>query len=296
MSLARLSDVRIELRYSMKPPDPHRSRARTKAAAGFGDRLDRDGQTRKRARTLEMLSRFPFRPVLRLLGVPRDALAGMKELRMSYDRIVSELERTAVVLGPLGWVVHGLAHGAAYSEAATLVEQGQSEKAEELLVRTYSSEDFAFIRFYHRVMSLYQENDRWNKIGLARLRLLDQAYELHKQEQYAGSIVLVLTQIDGIFMDKTGKPAVSFFESQNPNLIDDDTLAGHPLGLAQLSRLMSETQRTTVIADRLNRHGILHGRLLGYETLRNSTKIWAALLALIEAVGPGTRWHRPSAF
>ncbi|MCA1698904.1 MAG: hypothetical protein LC790_08395 [Actinobacteria bacterium] len=49
---------------------------------------------------------------------------------------------------------------------------------------------------------------------------------------------------------------------------------------------MSREQRTTVISDRLTRQGILHGRVLAFDTLRNSTKVWAALLAVIEAVGP----------
>lgn len=190
--------------------------------------------------------------------------------------------------------MHGLAHAEAYSAAASLAERGRTEDAEELLVRTYNEDNFAFIRFYHRVMSLYQEDERWNRIGLARLRLLDQAYDLHREERYAGAIALVLAQIDGIFIDKTDRPARSFFEFRKAELVDDATLVGHPLGLLQLSKLLGEEQRTTLIGDKLNRHGVVHGRLLGFDTLRNSTKMWAALLCVIEGVGPGSRWHRPS--
>ena len=269
-----------------------RSRGKQDRSKGLADRIDRGGELRRQAQALEALSHFPFRQVLRPLGVRAETFDRIKELRMTYDRFVGELERTAIVLGPLGWIVHGLAHSEAYSAAATLAEECRAEEAEELLVRTYNDDDFAFIRFYRRVMSLYQENDHWNRIGLERLRLLDQAYDLHREQRYAAAIVLVLTQIDGIFIDKTEKPAKSFFESRNPNLVDDETLAGHPLGLKQLSKLMSDEQRNTVIGDKLSRHGVVHGRLLRYDSLRNSTKLWAALLALIEAVGPESRWHR----
>jgi hypothetical protein len=279
----------------LKQQRPRNPRPKTaKPTTGFAERLDREGTIRKQADALGTLSRAPFRQVLRLLGVPQATFDKVQEARGAYNRLISELERTAVILGPLGWIAHGLAHTEAYSAAATLAEQGRTEEAEELLVRTYNDDNFAFIRFYQRVMSLYQENDHWNKIGLERLRVLNEAYDLHREGRYAGAIALVLTQIDGIFMDKTGKPARSFFEFRKAELVDDETLVGHPLGLLQLSRLLGEEQRTTFIGNKVNRHGVVHGRLLGFDNLRNSTKMWAALLCVIEAVGPGSRWHRPS--
>jgi hypothetical protein len=96
----------------------------------------------------------------------------------------------------------------------------------------------------------------------------------------------VLAQIDGIFIDMTGKPVKYFFNPDNPNLVDEVTLAGHPLGLKALSKLMSEEARKTVVSDKLTRQGILHGRVLAYDTLRNSTKAFVALLAVIEGVRP----------
>lgn len=281
----------LQVGMAPKKRTRHRDQS-TMSTRLYAERADPDGKIAAQARTFELMTRFPVRQIVRLLGVPQSTFDKAEKLTATYDRLVRELERTARVLAPLGWVVHGLAHAEAYSAAATLVEQGRAEDAEELLVRTYNESDFALIRFYQRVTSLYQQDDRWNEIGLARLRILDEAYELHKEGRYAAAIALVLTQIDGIFIDKTGKSARSFFEPQNENLMDDGTLAGHPLGLRQLSALMSEAQRVTVVTDGLNRHGILHGRVLGYGTLRNATKLWAALLVLIEAVGPGSKWHK----
>jgi hypothetical protein len=252
----------------------------------YAERLDPGGEVGKQAQGIAALAGSPFARVLRSLGVEQETLDQAKELAANYQKLVSEPERIAPLLAPLGWVFHGLAHVDAYGAAATLVEQGRVEEAEELLVETYNDDDHAFIRFYHRVISLYQGDEERREIGLARLRVLDEAYELHKERRYAAAIPLVLAQIDGIFIDMTARPAKYFYDSKNPNLVDDITLAGHPQGLKALSELMGENAPKTVISDRLTRQGILHGRVLAYDTLRNATKTWAALLAVIEAVGP----------
>ena len=49
----------------------------------------------------------------------------------------------------------------------------------------------------------------------------------------------MLAQIDGIFIDMTGKPGKYYYDPRNPNLVDDVTIAGHPLGLKALSELMA---------------------------------------------------------
>lgn len=252
----------------------------------YAERLDPGGEVGKQAQGLAALVGSPFGRVLRWLGTDQETLDEAKELAANYQKLVSEPERIAPLLAPLGWIFHGLAHVEAYGAAATLVEQGNVDEAEELLVETYNEDDYGFIRFYHRVISLYQGDEARREVGLARVRLLDEAYELHKEERYAAAIPIVLAQIDGIFIDMTAKPAKYFYDSKNPNLVDDITLAGHPQGLKALSKLMGESANRTVLSDKLTRQGILHGRVLDYGTLRNSTKTWAALLAVTEAVGP----------
>ena len=252
----------------------------------YAERVDPGGEVAKQAQGLSLLARSPLAVVLRLLGVDKETLANARGAEANYQRLVSEPDRIAAALAPHGWIFHGLAHLEAYGAAATLVEEGKVEEAEELLVKTYNADDHVFIRFYHRVFSLYREDEKRRQIGLARQRLLDEAYELHKEGRYAGAIAIVLAQIDGIFIDMTTKPAKYFYNPANPNLVDDITIAGHPNGLKALSKLMSEGAPSTVLDDTLTRQGILHGRVLGYDTLRNSTKTWAGLLAVIEAVGP----------
>jgi len=255
-------------------------------AKSYAERLDPGGEVGKQAQGLALLAGSPFGRVLRWLGADQETLDQAEELAANYQRLISGPGRIADLLGPLGWIPQSLAHDDAYEAATALVQEGKIEEAEKLLVETYNEDDHVFIRFYQRVISLYQGDEARREIGLARSRLLDEAYELHKEGRYAGAIAIVLAQIDGIFIDMTGKPAKTFYNPDNPNLVDDVTIAGHPRGLKALSELMSREQRKTVISDKLTRQGIMHGRVLAYDTLRNATKAWAALLAVIEVVGP----------
>jgi hypothetical protein len=103
-------------------------------------------------------------------------------------------------------------------------------------------------------------------------------------------IPIVLAQMDGIANDVGAR---SFFTRRNgqsaAQVTDDTTMAGHPETLLALSQMMTEGCPTTETSGRLLRHGILHGRELGYGTRVNSTKAFAALLALVVWAQPVAR-------
>ncbi len=87
----------------------------------------------------------------------------------------------------------------------------------------------------------------------------------------------------------TGKPAKYFFDAKNPHLADEETLAGHPLGLQALAEFLSKVVTKTQATGELTRHGIFHGRELAYDTRRNSTKALVSCLAVIEKVRPAAK-------
>jgi hypothetical protein len=64
--------------------------------------------------------------------------------------------------------------------------------------------------------------------------------------------------------------------------VDDMTIAGLPEGLQPLRLLFSEDMKVSGATGALSRHGILHGRELGYDTKVNSTKVFVLLVAIIE--------------
>jgi hypothetical protein len=80
---------------------------------------------------------------------------------------------------------------------------------------------------------------------------------------------------------RTGEPRA--------DVSDETTLAGHPQALLALAKLMTERCDQTETRGRLLRHGIMHGRELGYGTRRNSTQALATLLAVITWAQPIAR-------
>lgn len=233
------------------------------------------------------MARFFASPVGRLLGrlakVPPEQA---RELAAQYERMTTEPDRIATALSPLGWIFFESAPFDEYALAATLVEQGKASEADELLVRKWNDDEILLRWPVTRLVGLYGGEDERIEIRQGRQRLLWKALELHRQGEYAAAIPMVLAQIDGVFIDFASKPAKEFFDPRNPNLVDDVTLAGHPLGLKTLSKLMSQIVKSTTLGDTLSRHGILHGRVLGYDTIENATKVWTALLAVIDGLKP----------
>lgn len=246
----------------------------------FKERLDPDGETEQ---IVKAFSSPLVRGLARLVGVDTSEI---KDATKQYERLTSGSERLAAVLGPLGWSMFESASLDDYEKAAGLVEQGTVEEAEELLTASWNEDDCLRLNWaVHRIRSLYGGDEEREAIGFARQRLVREALDLHKEERYAAAIPLVLAQIDGVFLDMTGETIHDyFFKPKNPNLLDDETMAGHPLGLKALATMMSKRVESTGLTGELVRHGIIHGRELAYDTLTNSTKAFVALLVVIERV------------
>lgn len=252
---------------------------------GYRDRLDPNGEIGQLARGLALVAGPPFRWVFGLLGVRPEIFKQAKAARQDYDRVTSAPDRIAPVLGPLGWIVFGDAALGDYEEAARLAVDGKSDEAEELLTEKWN-EPAMLLRVVQRVRLPYYGDEKTEQIGHHRSRLIRKALDLHEAGHYEGSIPIVLTQIDGLFIDVTGKPAELFFRKKNHLLVDNETLAGHPAGLQVLATLMSKHVSRTAAMGELTRHGILHGRELSYDTRRNSTKAFVALLSVLEWASP----------
>lgn len=63
-----------------------------------------------------------------------------------------------------------------------------------------------------RLIGLYGGEDKRIATREGRQRLLWKALDLHRQGDYAAVIPMVLTQIDGVFIDFMSKPAKEFFD------------------------------------------------------------------------------------
>jgi hypothetical protein len=182
-------------------------------------------------------------------------------------------DRFNASLGPLGWLAYEEMDADVAEEATTLAEAGELEDAEAVLVR------------YLRAENVAQGIERLCKelpVFEARRPLLMKAVEDHREGRFHASVPVILAQIDGVVHDLTGR---SFFVSPKKaatHLLARDTFAGHPSGLATMSALMSQRREPTSTSEIgiPHRHGILHGRDLGYDNERVSAKSFAMILAL----------------
>jgi hypothetical protein len=249
-------------------------------------RVDPDGSHRRLSNGMALLASGPGGWVLKKLGVDAETLASARAAPARFAELVGGLETVAQTLAPLGWIAFGAMPTEEYQRAARLAAAGDSDAAEELLMSAWEQRlELALqpLRF------LYEDESR-SAIGHGRLVIMREALENYAAGRYASAVMLTLSQIDGIVFDMTGKDARSFFASgaKAAHLRDEQTLAGHPSGLAVLARLFNKDRRQTSVEGDLRRHGIMHGRELEFGSKRNAIKTFVALFSVIE-------WARPIA-
>lgn len=240
-----------------------------------------------------------LRPLIRPWGKWGRQVAALLDKIPAQERRVCEavelIDRFNAALAPRGWVATGELNLDAMRRAVELAETGDGPGA-----------DQALVEYFDR---------RTLELGLLRLRqvaafrpreaLVRRALEDHCAGRYHASVPIVLAQVDGLVHDLTG---TSFYGARVPrkdrhlrfaHLLAADSIAGAPEGLAALAAAWSVARDTTtdVPLDMPYRHGILHGRDMGYATPLVSVKCFALLLALHEwamRVERGTQHDEPS--
>jgi hypothetical protein len=254
--------------------------------ASFEARIDPDGEHRRLATGMALLTAGPSGWLMERLGIERDTIDNARAAPDRFAQLVNGLEAVARTLARHGWIAFGAIPSDAYQQAAQLARNGDVEAAESLLVETWEERlDMAL----HPLLYLYEDQDR-RPIGHARMVLMREALDNYRDGRYASAITLTISQIDGIVYDMTGSDAKSFFASgrKASHLTDQQTIPGHPAGLAVLGALFTKDRKHTSLEGDLRRHAIVHGRELAYGTKTNAIKTFVALSAVIE-------WARPTA-
>ena len=182
-------------------------------------------------------------------------------------------DRFNALLGPRGWVAFEDMDAEVAEQAVLLAEGGDPGGAERLLMQHFNAETIA------RGIGRLAED---LKPFRARDALLLKAVEDHREGRYHASVPVAPAQLDGVASVLTGGRGFFVSPRKSGHLLARDSIAGHQSGLVALSATMSEERRRTTTAD-LNvpyRHGVLHGKDLGYDNEQVSAKAFAALLAL----------------
>lgn len=258
------------------------------APKSYRDRLDPEGTLDQ----AEQMAAFFRNPIVRaLLRLTRTSTADIQaEAEAAVGRmreLLDNLDDDAAVLGDLGWCMHASAMADEYRDAANIVRAGSPEDAEQLLVEAWNTPD-RLGTLTKRIITLYDSQDQRRHL---RWLALDEALRCHDAGFYRGAIGIVLPLIEGLVEDMTPEDRDARFYRRGTadRLSDDETLAGHPLSLPTLSKIMGKRQDVTAATGELTRNGILHGRELDYGSRANSTKAFVALIAAIEWAQPTAR-------
>lgn len=168
-------------------------------------------------------------------------------------------------LGQRGWYLDGEMGLSTPFEFARAISAGQIEETEVAL------ED-------HFTMRLDTIESDIAAAFPSRARILAAAFRAHKDGLYACSIPVFLTQMDGICMD-VGNKYFFIRENKRPGIAGHvDQLSDNPLAAAMLAPLTEILPISASADDRgpgfwqLNRHTVIHGESVDYDTRRNSLR------------------------
>ena len=168
--------------------------------------------------------------------------------------------------------------------AIDLADDGRIDAAEEQLAEHYTAENMRFM-----LLRLYNIEE-----FQVRRELTEKVLDDYASERYHAAIPVLLTIIDGFVNDieQTG------FFAACTDLEAWDSIAAHSTGLSALCDVLTTTRMKTTNEEIKvpYRHGILHGRDLGYGNKLVAAKTWAALFAVADwaiALRDGKKHPRP---
>lgn len=226
-------------------------------------------------------------PLVQFLGAAAGFVAklGFKSEKLAeFKRLTDDLTTKADILdlpdkfnnafADLGWVATGAMSVDVMRTAVALHAEGKVAEAEAVIVDWFDQDTI-------RLFAI----TRAQRFHVADLRdaQLEEALKLYIEGRYMAAVPLILIACDGFASDVSG---VSPFE-KNADLTSFDSIVGHPTSLPALMALFTlgvrkSSNETLTIP---KRHGILHGRSLGYANKIVAAKAWMLMVALVDWAG-----------
>lgn len=214
-----------------------------------------------------------LRPLLRLFGVRFDPtlVERVDELERSLKDFAVLPDRFNDLFAERGWIAYEMLKTNLMREAVELGEAGDLDAAEQLLVEHFDRDTIEWGIKFMWAAEAFRPRER-----LARLVLED-----YLEGRYHACVPVLLMIIDGFVNDVSRSKG---FFAEGTDLTAWDSIAAHDRGLQTLAVLWRQARKKTT-TDSISvpyRHGILHGRDLGYDNRLVAAKLWAALFALRE--------------
>lgn len=195
---------------------------------------------------------------------------------------VAQITEAVEVFAPFGWAMCSRWRYEGTLRALRKAAQGvTTEELDEAITEVWNTENLTWLRHAAAPIRRWSNSHfPFKQVLWDRVSLIETAIEHHLAGAYEASIPIVLAQIDGMSRDLTGQ---SFFsKANNDPYLDDETVAGIETNLPVVRSVFSEDVKESGVYGKVSRHGVLHGRDLGYATRVNSTKTIVLVAALAE--------------
>ena len=218
-----------------------------------------------------------LKPLAKLIGINisgiDESLNKMNENIAEAEEFVNLPDKFNDLFSDYGWICFDSLNVNVMKEAITKAELEGIEQAEIFLVDHFSPD-------WVRSRLLWLKHIKGFKL---RYSLIEKACEDYENKRYYSSVLVVLTQIDGIVNDLNicDHQRLGFF-SKDSKVIAWDSIAAHEKGLVKLQEVFGKkrcmTRQETISIP--YRHGIIHGMDLGYDNRTVAAKSWATIFAL----------------
>jgi hypothetical protein len=236
----------------------------------------------------EQQRQFLNNPLLRSLalavGVDLASIdEGQREVRDGFAALI----QAAILFGPFGWTASAhILKASDYVEAVALWQRNPDRVAvDEHLTRAWANPVW-FRQSYGPMITLAGRHEPTLELLLVRNQLLDKAFDHHSRGEYEASVLIVLSQIDGISQQFSDTKHGLFSGAKPADFVDDSTFPGMPEVLLPVWRHVSRPSHRISLSGEFQRHPIMHGAQLGFGTEVNSTKAFALLSGVIDWVKP----------
>jgi len=205
-----------------------------------------------------------------------------RRLGVSSHPAIEQIAEAVALFAPLGWAMCSRWHQEGTVRVLHHAAQGASdEDLDEAIADVWNSDNQVLLRHAATPIRTWSNSHYpFKQVLWDRVSLIEKAIGHHLAGAYEASIPIILAQIDGMSRDLTGQ---SFFSKANADpYLDDDTLAGMEENLPVVRDVFSKDVKESGTFGYVSRHGVLHGRDLGYATRVNSTKTIVLVTALAE--------------
>lgn len=191
---------------------------------------------------------------------------------LSHADILGLPDRFNAAFGDRGWIATPSLSVEVMRTALNSYEAGDMDAAEAVILNWVLMPETINLFAIMRSKSFNVAQDRWHQ--------LREALALTQEDRYWSAVPLILLASDGFASDVLG---TSPFE-KNADLSVFDSMVAHPTALpAMIARLTKGVRKSSDDPMFLPlRHGILHGRSLGYANRAVCGKAWMLMIALVD--------------